>query len=105
MRSFRPLVAILLTYCVGAMLAATGFSNLGDYAVMLVFVLAVYVLESDSKSPFWIVPAGGLIAAFELLIKVNGGIVSVVILSLVAWRCRPGDGVPKPCSPRHFFWR
>jgi hypothetical protein len=38
----------------------------------------------------WIAPAGGVVAAFELLVKVNGGIVCLALLALVVWRCRPG---------------
>ncbi len=90
LRTFPPVVAVLLTYLAVATLAATGFSNLADYIPFLVFLLAVSAVERASTPPAWWVVGGAVLAALELLAKANGGIVSLVLLALVAWRCRPG---------------
>jgi hypothetical protein len=88
--SFPAYFAVLLTYAAGAMLAATAFSNLGDYLTFLIFILAVSALERDAPPPRWVVPLGAAVAALQLLVKANGGIVCLVLLLLVAWRCWPG---------------
>jgi hypothetical protein len=89
-RSFPWYVAVLVTYVVGAMLAASGFSNLGDYAVFVVFVLAVHLLEQEQPAPTWLIPLGGFLAAFQLLVKVSGGFIALALLALAVWRARPG---------------
>jgi hypothetical protein len=90
LRVYPPWVAIALTYAVAVMFAATGFSNLPDYLVVIAFLLAVYTIERDPPPGAWIVAAGAFLAALSFLIKTNNGIVSIVLLALVVWRCRPG---------------
>jgi hypothetical protein len=90
LRTFPAHVAVPLVYVAAAALAATGFSNLSDYIPFLVFVLAVQALERAQAPATWVVPAGAVLAALQLLVKVNGGIICVALLALVVWRCRPG---------------
>lgn len=88
--SFPAYVAVLLTYAAAAMLAATAFSNLGDYLTFLMFILAVSTLERAAPPAGWVAPLGAAVTALQLLVKANGGIVCLVLLLLVAWRCWPG---------------
>jgi hypothetical protein len=90
LRSFPWYVALLITYTIGAMLAASGFSNLGDYAVFVVFVLVVYMLEQERFAATWLIPLGGFLAAFQLLVKVSGGFIALALLALAVWRALPG---------------
>jgi hypothetical protein len=89
LHSFSWYVAVGLTYVVGAMLAASGFSNLGDYTVFAVLALVVRVLEDPRPAPAWILPLGAFLAAFQLLIKISGGFVSLGLLAIAAWHVRP----------------
>jgi hypothetical protein len=88
--SFPAPVAVLLTYGAAAMLAATSFSNLGDYLTFLMFILAVSALEQAAPPAGWVAPLGAAVAALQLLVKANGGVVCLVLLLLVAWRFWPG---------------
>ena len=64
---------------------------LSETAVVLAFFATVWVLERDEPTRHaWLVPAGGVLAAFELLVKLNGGIVCLVLFALAAWRLPPG---------------
>lgn len=91
LRSFPPWAAVLLTYAVAAMLSATGFSYFADFVVLIAFVVAVEILQRpDAHPPLWLVPVGASLAALQLLIKANSGIVCIVIVALAAWQCRPG---------------
>lgn len=90
LRSFPTSVAVLLTYAAAAMLAATASSNLGDYLTFLMFILAVSALERAAPPAGWVAPLGAAVTALQLLVKANGGVVCLVLLLLVAWRCWPG---------------
>jgi hypothetical protein len=89
LRTFPAPIAVLLTFGAVAILAATGFSNLGDYIPVIVFLLAVNALRERAPS-LWLVPLGGALAALQLLVKLNGGVLCLVLLALVVWRCSPG---------------
>jgi hypothetical protein len=90
LRSFPAVAAVLLTYFVLAMLAASQFSNLADYIPFVVFIVAVRALEAEPPAARWLVPALATLTALELLVKLNGGVVCFVLLALVVWRWRPG---------------
>jgi hypothetical protein len=91
MRTFPAVAAVLLTYLVLAMLAASQFSNLADYIPFVVFLVAVRALEAEPPAAArWLVPALAALTALELLVKLNGGVVCFVLLALVVWRWRPG---------------
>jgi hypothetical protein len=89
LRSFSWYVAVALTYVVGAMLAASGFSNLGDYTVFAVLALVVRILEDPQPAPAWILPLGAFLASFQLLVKISGGFVALGLLATAAWHVRP----------------
>lgn len=61
-----------------------------DALVYLALFAAVLALERDDvPGARWLVPVAGLVAAFELLVKLNGGILCLVVFALVAWRLGP----------------
>jgi hypothetical protein len=90
LRTYPWYVALLLTYSVVAMLAASGFSNLGDYSLFFVLFFVVAALQGEQRPPIWLLPLVTLLATCELLIKVSDGLIAFVLLSLAAWRTRPG---------------
>ena len=76
--------------------AAAAFLALGltlllsDVPVYVALFAAVWALESDDHpARRWLVPLAGARAGFELLVKLNGGIVCFVLLALAAWRLPP----------------
>lgn len=60
-----------------------------DVLAYLALFGAVWLLDRDdpSVSP-WVVPLAGFAAAFELLVKLNGGLLCLVLLALAVWRVR-----------------
>jgi hypothetical protein len=60
-----------------------------DVIAYLAFFAAVWLLDRDEPpSAWWVVPAAGVAAAFELLVKLNGGILCLVLFALAVWRVR-----------------
>ena len=71
--------------------AALGYSLfVPDYLVFFVLFLAVWMLERDDPAPYAFVVLGALASAVELLVKLNDGVLCILILAVAAWRCRPG---------------
>jgi hypothetical protein len=65
--------------------------SLSDVAVYVAFFAAVWLLErDDTPTEWWLLPLGGALAAFELLVKLNAGIVCLALIALAAWRLPPG---------------
>lgn len=60
-----------------------------DIVAVLALFGAVWLLERDDPnvSP-WLVPLAGVAAAFELLVKLNGGVLCLVLFALAVWRVR-----------------
>jgi hypothetical protein len=90
LRTYPWYLSLLLTYSVVAMLAASGFSNLGDYSLFFVLFFVVAALQDEQRPLVWLLPVVSLLATCELLIKVSDGLVAFVLLSLAAWRTQPG---------------
>ena len=85
-RAFPWPVAILVTYLVAALPGL-----LADQLVLLVLFGCVWALVRDEPpSQVWLVPLGGAIAAFQLLVKLNGGVIALALLAFTVWRLRPG---------------
>src|SRR4051794_31689748 len=74
LRSFPPWAALVLTYAIAAMLAATGFPYFADYLLVIVFVAAVWTIQDDVATPPWFLALGASLAALELLVKFNSGV-------------------------------
>jgi hypothetical protein len=75
---------------------AVGFLALGlalrlsDVGVYVAFFVVVRALEAESPPRNrWLLPFCGALAAFELLVKLNGGLLCLVLFALVAWRLPP----------------
>jgi hypothetical protein len=63
---------------------------LSDVLVYLAFFAAVWLLERENAPRArWLLPLFGTAAAFELLVKLNGGILCLALFALVAWRLPP----------------
>ena len=63
---------------------------LSDVVAYVAFFAAVWLLEQDDPpGAHWLLPLFGAAAAFELLVKLNGGILCLVLFALVAWRLPP----------------
>jgi hypothetical protein len=60
-----------------------------DYVGIGVFFLAVWIIERRVPAPAWVLVAGGALSAFQLLVKLNGGVVCVLVLLIAAWFARP----------------
>ena len=85
-RAFPWPIAIAVTY-----LATALPGLLADHLVVLVLFGCVWALvRDDPPAQRWLVPLGGAIAAFQLLVKLNGGVVVLILLALTVWRLRPG---------------
>jgi hypothetical protein len=64
--------------------------SLSDVVAYVAFFAAVWLLEQeDPPRARWLLPLFGAAAAFELLVKLNGGILCLVLFALVAWRLPP----------------
>ena len=60
-----------------------------DIVAVLGLFGAVWLLERDDPNVTpWLVPAAGFAAAFELLVKLNGGVLCLVLFALAVWRIR-----------------
>jgi len=60
-----------------------------DVPVVLVLAACLASLADDTRARLpWLALGGGALAALELLVKVNDGLVCVVLLALTAWRSR-----------------
>jgi hypothetical protein len=72
--------------------AALGLTLLvSDIPVYLAFFAAVWALErAEPPQEAWLVPVCGAVAAFELLVKLNGGVVCLLLAALFVWRLPPG---------------
>jgi hypothetical protein len=63
---------------------------LSDVLAYLAFFAAVWLLERENAPRArWLLPLFGATAAFELLVKLNVGILCLVLFALVAWRLPP----------------
>jgi hypothetical protein len=63
---------------------------LSDVVAYVAFFAAVWLLEQeDPPRARWLLPLFGAAAAFEFLVKLNGGILCLVIFALVAWSLPP----------------
>ena len=63
---------------------------LSDVVAYVAFFAAVWLLErEDPPRARWLLPLFGAAAAFELLVKLNSGLLCVVLFALVAWRLPP----------------
>lgn len=63
---------------------------LSDVAAYAALFIAVGVLESDEPPrQRWLLPLCGALAAVELLVKLNGGVLCLALFALVAWRLPP----------------
>lgn len=61
-----------------------------DLLSFLALFGSIWALERDeAPSAPWLVPAAGFVAAFELLVKLNGGVLCLVLFALAAWRAAP----------------
>jgi len=60
-----------------------------DVLAYLALFAAVWLIDRDDPnvSP-WFVPLAGFTAAFELLVKLNGGVLCLVLFALAVWRIR-----------------
>lgn len=60
-----------------------------DVLAYLALFAAVWLLDRDDPNVApWLVPLAGLAAAFELLVKLNGGVLCLVLFALAVWRVR-----------------
>ena len=63
---------------------------LSDITVYLAFFFAVWILERDDPpQAVWLVPLCAVLGAFEMLVKLNSGVLCVALFLLVAWRVPP----------------
>ena len=91
LRSVSPPLAIAVVYAITGVLAAVGYSLVvADYLVFAVLFLAVWVLERQDPAPAALIVLGAFVAAAQLLVKLNGGLLCILMLALAVWRCRPG---------------
>jgi hypothetical protein len=80
-----PLAVVLAFLALGLPLLTS------DLIVYLALFGAAWAIERDERpGQRWLVPLAGFLAAFELLVKLNGGVVAYVLFALAAWRARPG---------------
>jgi hypothetical protein len=91
LRSVSPPLAIVIVYAITGVLAGAGFPLIvPDYLVFFVLFLAVWILEREDPAPSAFIVLGAIAAAAQLLVKINGGVLCILMLAVVAWRCRPG---------------
>ena len=85
-RSYPGWLAVLLTF-----LVLTLPHLASDFLILAVFLWCVRVLEEPASfaDKRWLVPAGGALAAFQLLDKINYGGVSLAITAVAVWWLRP----------------
>ena len=85
-RAFATPVALAVAY-----LALCLPVQVGDILVVLAFFITVRTLEREQvpRSPLLVV-GGGVYAGLAALVKLNNGVVVLVLLALAAWRLRPG---------------
>ena len=70
-----------------------------DYLVFFMLFLAVWMLERNEPVPAAFVVVGAVAAAAQLLVKVNGGVLCVVVLALAVWRgTRPAEPAASRCT-------
>jgi hypothetical protein len=75
-----------------AAFVAVGLTILvSDVLALLALFATVWILERDDApvEKVWLVPLAGLVAAFELLVKLNGGVLCLALFALAAWRVAP----------------
>jgi hypothetical protein len=85
LRTFAWPLALVVTY-----LAAAIPELLVSVPLIVVFFGCVWALERDRPPAMgWLVPIGGALAAFQLLLKLNGGVLCLAMLVLTAWHLRP----------------
>jgi hypothetical protein len=92
LRTAPPVVAIVAVGAIMSVVAALriGFPLMApEYVVVGVFFLAVWMIEREVSAPPWALVAGGALTAFELLVKINGGLVCFLVLLIAAWFARP----------------
>src|SRR6185503_1431354 len=64
---------------------------LSDLTVYFAFFACIWLLERDEVPPWWWLSAlGGAVAGFQLLVKLNGGVVCLLLFALAVWRLPPG---------------
>ena len=106
MRSLSPPLAIVVVYAITGVLASVGYSLVvSDYLVFFVLFLSVWMLERKDPAPAAFVVVGAVAAAAQLLVKLNGGVLCIIMLAFAVWRCRPGGArslalLASPMSPR-----
>jgi hypothetical protein len=91
LRSLSPPLAIVVVYAITGVLASIGYSLVvSDYLVFFVLFLAVWILERKDPAPAVFLVVGAVAAAAQLLVKLNGGVLCILMLAFAVWRCRPG---------------
>jgi hypothetical protein len=91
LRSLSPPLAVVVVYAITGVLASVGYSLIvSDYLVFFVLFLSVWILERKDPAPAAFVVVGAVAAAAQLFVKLNGGVLCILMLALAAWRCRPG---------------
>jgi hypothetical protein len=91
LQSLSPPLAIAVVYAVTGVLASIGYGLVvSDYLVFFVLFLAVWIIERKDPPPAVFIAVGALAAAAQLLVKLNGGVLCILMLAFVVWRCRPG---------------
>jgi hypothetical protein len=84
-RTFGTPLGVIVAYLVVAAFAGYFF----EYVPIVTFYLAVLIVDRLTPPPAAVLVLGGFLAALQLLIKVNGGVLCLGVLMLVAWRARP----------------
>ena len=90
-QSMPRFLAVLVAYAATAVIGALGYAIIvPDYLVFVALFLAVWMLERSDPPPAWALILGGVVAAVQLCVKLNGGVVCLLLLLLASWRARPG---------------
>ena len=91
LRSLSPPLAVAVVYAITGVLASVGFSLVvSDYLVFFTLFLAVWILEREDPAPAAFIVLGAIAAAAQLFVKLNGGVLCILMLAVAVWRCRPG---------------
>jgi hypothetical protein len=86
LRSFSAVGAVAVSYLVLLLPL-----QLADAVLVIAFMASIWALEQEpTPQSQLIVIAGGALAGFALLIKLNSGLTSLLVVAVAAWRLRPG---------------
>jgi hypothetical protein len=98
LRSLSPPLAVALVYAITGVLASVGYSLVvSDYLVFFTLFLAVWILEREDPAPAAFIVLGATAAAVQLFVKLNGGVLCILMLAVAVWRCRR---IPQPRAAR-----